>query len=56
MELSNVLMILINTAINDGGKFQKSYKEIYPKDLVLRLELRTLYFLIWILFRVTVKY
>ena len=56
MELSIALMILFNTAINDGGKFQKSYKEIYPKELVLSLEHLTLYFLIWILFGVMVKY
>ena len=25
-------------ALNDGGQFQKSNKEIYPKDQVLKLE------------------
>ena len=25
-------------ALNDGRQFQKSYKEIYPKELVLKLE------------------
>ena len=36
-------------ALNDGGEFQKSYEEIYPKELVLKLEhlALTLFFLIW---------